>query len=263
MQAFFKSLHFNKITIMKKISLLLFLFITTIISAQFTVEDYDGVPIVDGDVRAFNSLDPVGVTSTEATLYFWINNLSPDNEILMKIRLESITNADGSSYQFCFGDLCIFDVDEGVTYPVSGIPETIPPGGTNLPENKFQNDNPGDGTNYPMDYVWKFFQVDEDDNEIGESITFTYRFDPNLSVNDFENNLGVYLENTLAVDVLKVQSLNSLSFEIFNLNGQLINANQIESGLSNINVANLKTGMYFIRFADNTGQTSTMKFVVK
>jgi hypothetical protein len=250
---------------MKKISILFsFLFITTIVTAQFTVEDYDGVPILDGDVRVFNSLEPTGTPGVnESVLYFWINNPSTEDEIFMKIKLESITNADGSSYQFCFGDLCIFDVNEGQTYPVSGVPETIPPGGTNLPENKFQNDNPGDGTNYPVDYVWKFFEVDADDNEIGTPLTFTYRFDPNLSVNDLENNLGVKLQNTIAGEELNVQSKHNLNFEIFNLNGQLIRSNQVEPGLNSISTASLNTGMYFIKFSNNNGTATTLKFVVK
>lgn len=248
---------------MKKISLLLvFLFITTFTFAQFTVEDYDGVPIVDGDVRVFSSLESTGGITNESTLNFWINNPSADNEIYIKISLESITNADGSEYQFCFGDLCIFDVHEGTIYPVSGIPETIPPGGTNLPENKFQNDNPGDGTNYPVDYVWKFFQVDEDDNEIGESITFTYRYDPTLSVGDFENNLGVFLQNTVATDFLNIQSKNALSFEVFSIKGQSINKGQVATGLNTINTSSFQTGLYFIRFFEGNS-SATMKFVVK
>ncbi|MDP0995690.1 hypothetical protein, partial [Klebsiella pneumoniae] len=81
----------------------------------------------------------------------------------------------------------------------------------------FYNENEGDGTNYPMDFVWRFFQVDENDNEIGESITYTYRFDPNLSVSDIENNLGVNLQNTIAENYLKIESVNPLGFEIFSL----------------------------------------------
>lgn len=248
---------------MKKINLFLFLFITSIASAQFTVEDYNGVPILDGDIRGFNSIEPTGEPgANESVLYFWINNPSTTDEIYMKIQLESITNADGSDYQFCFGDLCIFDVHEGTVYPTSGDPEVIAPGGTNFPDNKFQNDDLGDGT-YPMDFVWKFFQVDDNDNEIGTPLRFTYRFDPNLSVDELENTLGVTLENTLVFETLNVQSQNNLDFEIFNLNGQMIQTNQIAPGHTNINVENLQEGMYFIKFANSSGQTSTSKFIVK
>lgn len=248
---------------MKKLSLLVaFLFISLVSSGQFTVEDYNGVPIVEGDVREFSSLLPTGVSTNESTLNFWINNPSTTDEIYMRIKLESITNADGSSYQFCFGDLCIFDVQEGTIYPISGIPETIPPGGTNLPENKFQNDNPGDGVNYPVDYVWRFFQVDQNGDETGESLTFTYRFDPSLSVADFDNNLGIVLQNTVVTDLLNVQSKSALNFEMFSLNGQLINKGQIEAGINVLNTNGFKAGLYFIRFSDGSNST-TMKFVVK
>lgn len=245
---------------MKKTSLLFaLLFLAGIASAQFTVEDYNGVPILDGDVRGVNTTDPA-----IATLYFWINNESTTDDILIKIKQESITNSDGSSYQFCFGMLCIFDVQEGQVYPADGIPIMIPAGGTNPQYDKFQTENEGDGTNYPIDYVWKFFQVDEDDNEIGESITFTYRYDPLLSVNDLEAaNLGVILHNTIAARTLRVESINTLMFEIFNLNGQMINTDHISSGISDINTSNLNAGVYFIRFTDGSNNTSTMKFVVK
>jgi len=243
---------------MKKISLLFAcLLLTTIAFAQFNVTDYDGVQILDGDIRAFNS-----TVEADATLYFWINNESQTDDIFVRIKLESITNGDGSSYQFCFATLCIFDVEEGQTYPVSGGPVTIPAGGTNAQFDKFYNENEGDGTNYPMDFVWRFFQVDENDNEIGESITYTYRFDPNLSVSDFENNLGVNLQNTIAENVLNIESINPLVFEIFSLNGQLIQEGQLDSGVNKINTGSFNQGLYFIRFSDNNN-TFTQKFVVK
>lgn len=242
---------------MKKIHLLLtFLFLTTFAFAQFNVIDYDDVPILDGDIRTFNSTG-----EADATLYFWINNESMVDDIFVKIKLESITNSDGSSFQFCFGTLCIFDVQDGQTYPVSGVPETIPAGGTNPQFDKFYNENEGDGSNYPIDYVWKFFQVDGNGDEIGESITFTYRFDPTLSVSDFDNNMGVTLQNTIAKDILNVESINPLNFEILSLNGQLIQEGQIESGINNIHISG-KTGVYFIRFSDSS-DSSTFKFVIK
>lgn len=233
------------------------LFLTTIAFAQFNVTDYDGVQILDGDIRAYNS-----TVEADATLYFWVNNESQTDDIFVRIKLESITNGDGSSYQFCFATLCIFDVEEGQTYPVSGGPVTIPAGGTNAQFDKFYNENEGDGTNYPMDFVWRFFQVDENDNEIGESITYTYRFDPNLSVSDFENNLGVNLQNTIAENVLNIESINPLGFEIFSINGQLIQEGQLDSGVNKINTGSFNQGLYFIRFSDNK-DTFTQKFVVK
>lgn len=243
---------------MKKISLLLALLLSaTFTYAQFNVTDYDDVQILDGDIRAFNS-----TSAADATLYFWINNESQTDDIFVRIQLESITNGDGSSYQFCFATLCIFDVAEGQVYPVNGGPVTIPAGGTNAQFDKFFNENDGDGNNYPMDFVWKFFQVDGDDNEIGESISFTYRFDPNLSITDYENNLGVTLQNTISADFLNIESLNNLSFEMLSLNGQLINSGQIEAGLNKINTSNLNSGLYFIKFSDSNN-SSTLKFVVK
>jgi len=244
---------------MKKfIYLVPFLLVTTLLQAQFTVEDYDGVPILDGDIRSFNS-----VVEAEATLYFWINNDTTE-DILVKIKNESITNADGSAYQFCFGTLCIFDITKGQTYPVSGIPETIPAGGTNPQFDKFFNQNEGDGSNFPLDYVWKFFQVDENGDEIGESITFTYRYDPTLNTSDFQlNQMGVTLNNTVGSNEIQLTVKTPVSYETFNLQGKLIQKNGLSVGNSTIDVSGYKSGLYVMVFHDEAGNKATAKFIKK
>lgn len=242
----------------KFLLLFIFLFSTTVTFSQFSIEDYSGVPIEDGDIRSFGSVNP-GV----ATLYFWIVNESQTDDILIRIKLESITNSNGDSFQFCFGGLCIFDVEEGQTYPLSGVPEVIPAGGTNPEFDKFQNENEGDGTNYPIDYVWKFFQVDENNNEIGESITFTYRYDSSLNTQDFQNNVGVNLLNTISDGFLSVSALETVDYKIYNINGQMITKGNITSGNSTIQTHNLTRGLYFVEFANNKGNKTTLKFVVR
>lgn len=229
-----------------------------IINAQMTVVTYEGVQINDGDIFAFNTTNP-----SSASIYFYINNNS-NEPINVKIKCEEILNTNGENFEFCFSELCILSVEEGVTYPDSDENPyvVIPPGGTNPEFDHFLNLNTGSGT-FPLDYVFRFFQVDANQNEIGESITFTYRYDPNLSTDDFENSLGVALQNTIATDFLSVRSMNPLNYEIFNINGQLISFNSIGSGVNNVNVSNLNNGVYFIRFADENGSTTTMKFVVK
>jgi hypothetical protein len=248
---------------MKKAILILFstfLFTGTLFS-QMTLVSYDGFgggnteEIFDGDILMYNQVGDV--------IYFSIENSSSD-PINVKIKVEEITNTDGSEVQFCIGGNCLVQIDEGTIYPISGNPIEVAAGGNTMQQfDHFQNDNAGDGSNYPMDYVFKFFQVDEDDNEIGNPITFTYRFDPNLSVSGFENNLGVTLQNTLAIDLLTVRSMKSLNFEILNINGQLMDFSRIDSGINNLNVSNFNPGVYFIRFADENGNTTTMKFVIK
>lgn len=254
---------------MKKNSLfLVLLFLTTFAFAQFNVTDYDGEPILDGDVRVFSSIEPTTPGVNESVLYFWINNESPDDEIFIKIKLESITNADGSSYQFCFGMLCIFDVEEGVTYPEPSTENpngivVIPAGGTNPEFDKFQNDNLGDG-NFPMDYVWKFFQVDEEGNEIGESITFTYRFDPNLStVAHSLNAMGVTLKNTIGNNSIWFDSTASVNYQMFDLNGRAVQSVSFAEGSHQVGISQLTAGLYLLKFTDDQGRTATAKFVKK
>jgi len=243
---------------MKKITFLFtFLFVTTLLQAQFTVEDYDGAPILDGDFRTFNT-----TSQAEATLYFWINNDTTE-DILVKIKNVSITNSDGTAFQFCFGTLCIFDIVEGQTYPVSGIPETIPAGGTNPQFDKFFNENLGDGTNYPIDYVWKFFQVDGAGNELPGSITYTYRFDPTLGTSDLESIVNAKVINTYVDNELFLTLQEDVQLDIFNLQGKLVSSTGLSIGNHSLNMATLKTGMYIALLTNATGNKATAKFIKK
>lgn len=245
---------------MKKILAYTVLLCTTFAAtAQMTVTTYGSIEttINDGDVFGFNSLDP-----DDATLYFYIHN-DGDEDINVRVKVEEITNTDGSNFQFCFATLCVFDIFEDNTYPLSGGPVVIAPGETNAQYDKFQNENSGSGT-FPLDYVFKIFQVDGEDNEIGDPITFTYRYDPDLSVG--ENTLrsvGVSFDATYIDNVLQLNTTNPVQIKMYNLNGQHILSQQLQAGAQTIDVTALKSGLYLAHFTNGNGKTATAKFVKK
>ena len=98
---------------MKKNLLLLSLMFVGIFSmnAQFTVEDSEGNPIVDGEVVAYNVY-----TYPEASLDFFVNNTSGTDDIYTKIEFVSAVNADGSLMELCYG-LCYTGITIGNSYP--------------------------------------------------------------------------------------------------------------------------------------------------
>ena len=246
---------------MKKTVSLFSLLITTLaLQAQMTVTTYGALEteILDGDIISVGSLAPQA-----ATVYFYIHN-NFDEDIDVRVKVEQITNTDGDEFQFCFATLCIFSIEEGAVYPEQGGPVTIPAGGTNVEFDKFQNENAGDGENYPLDYVFKFFQVDENDEEIGESITFTYRFDPNLSTIDHSlNAMGVTLKNTIGNNSIWFDSTASVNYQMFDLNGRSIQSQFFAEGSHQVGISQLKAGLYLLKFTDNQGRTATAKFVKK
>src|SRR5690606_20464430 len=176
----------NTIITMKKIiTLFLFALLSVSVFGQFTVNTYDSNgnatgTIEDGEMFAFNT-----IAYAEASIYFGVKNDNP-HSINIRIVYEEIINASGDLYEFCFGSLCIFAVEEGVWYPEEGGPVVIASGDESPSDiDHFLNKNEGDGTNYPMDYIIKIFEVDNNDVPNGNEIIFTYRYDPTMSISDF------------------------------------------------------------------------------
>lgn len=257
--------YFNqKIIQMKKITLL-FLSVLVYVSAysQFTVNTYDTNQnptgtIEDGDLFAFNTLD-----YDTAAIYFGIQNDNP-HSINVRIVYEEITNADGSLYEFCFGSLCIFAVEEGVLYPEEGGPVIIASGEESPSDiDHFLNKNEGDGSNYPMDYLIKIFEVDENDVPNGNELTFTYRYDPTMSVSDFNSSVKVSLQNTLVESQLNILAEEPVNVEIFNIQGKKINNYSLQVGTHSIEAGNLSAGIYLARITNEYGQSSVFKLIKK
>lgn len=248
---------------MKKIIILsVLLFVSYTFQAQFSVVTYDsstmnetGV-INDGDVFAYNT------TSYDvASIYFWVKN---DNahSINLRIVYEEINNANGTDFEFCFGGLCIFAVEEGVNYPEEGGPVVINAGGQTVDFDHFLNKNEGDGTNYPIDYVIKFFEVDANDNPIGNPITFTYRFDPTMDIEDF-SQVNASIQNTLVETQLNIVAQEQVQLQVFDIQGKLISDFSLETGVNSLEMSGLSAGLYFGKLQNQAGQSEVFKFVKK
>jgi hypothetical protein len=122
------------------------------------------------------------------------------------------------------------------------------------------NADPGNGTDV-LDYVFRFYQIDMSGNEIGESLSVTYRYDPLLSVND--NNLNVNIFATSISDELNVTVDEELNLTIYNLQGKIVKSQRLNIGQQSINVSDLSSQMYIAHFDNGRGLSQTTKIVVR
>ena len=91
----------------------------------------------------------------------------------------------------------------------------------------------------------------------------TYRFDPNLSINDVGQlqKYGVIVKSTLVDSQLELDVLKPTDISIFDINGKSVFVSKLNYGIQSINVSNLMSSVYVIKFSDVEGKTSTLKFI--
>ena len=149
-----------------------FLLAVTSLQAQITLSKHDGTIISNNQVLSYNSLE-----YTQASFEFFVRNVGNASTRVL-IECVSTTNTDGTAFELCFGNQCLSEVAAGNSYP--DAPVVLAPNGVNGNFDHFYNANPGNGQ--IMDLVFRFYQIDLGGNEIGNSITFTYRYNPNLLI---------------------------------------------------------------------------------
>ena len=241
---------------MKKNYVLLLLFVSQLSISQISITSY-GVPVTNGAVLAKNQ---IGYPQAEI-LFRVRNNGTTTTNVWAKC--ESLLNNNGSMFQFCFADVCFAEVQQGVVYPIQAL--TLTPGSSNGNFDHFLNDNSGNGT-YPLDFVFKFFQTNQatqGGTEVGNAITFTYRFDPTLSTDEVDQlqTSGVIVKSTVIDTELNLDVLKGTAMTIYDLNGKSVYGTNLEYGIQSIDFSNLSAGIYIISFTNEEGITSTKKII--
>lgn len=244
---------------MKKIILILFLsiFIFSNTNAQFTVNKIDGTPFTNNQVIEFTTH-----SSTASELKFTVQNNSTDN-LDFRIRCTSLVNNNGSNFQLCWGGECISSVALNGIYP--GFQNVINAGANTIGFNdNFKNFNPGDGTNYPMDFSFRIFTRDLNGNTVGSSFNITYRYQGPLSIEhkDKLNAMGVKVLNNVANQFIGLEITKPVQYEIVNLQGQIIATKNIAEN-TNIDVSSYQTGLYFLNFKNQEGLSDAVKIFKK
>lgn len=165
---------------MKKIFLLLFASLTVLSCSsddngggEMKITKLDGTEIKNGDV--------INVTTTgddNALVSFYVKNTS-SSAINVKARLVSATNNE-TDMQFCFGQVCYSAVEVGSEYPLDRNEVITVPAKSQIGGESFHFQNYATSSS-PIDYVFEFFQYNENDEEVGNKVTVTYRYTPSAS----------------------------------------------------------------------------------
>jgi hypothetical protein len=213
-------------------------------------------PILDGDVFEFDTN-----IFEDAKLKFVLANTSSTESIQIKIEVVSFTNTDGTNLQLCVQPLCFFSIIVGDTYP--NDPIILGPGEDNGVFDYFVNTNPGDGVNYPMEYVLRFFTLNNNGDEVGDDITITYLYDPDpLSTSGFQlSDLGIELENTRVNQQISISSSTPAKMEVFNVLGKSLSLFEIGVGYNTFNMSDVSTGLLIAVFTSNDGRRAVTKLV--
>jgi len=127
----------------------------------------------------------------------------------------------------------------------------------------FVNYNSGNGVT-PVEYVFKVYMVNGLGNEIGNSVTFTYKYESNLAIDDFTQleNSGIVLNSSLIQSQLDIRATKNNTMQLFDLNGKLIKTATLSIGEHAIDTSNLISGMYILKFRnEEEGQESSIKIM--
>ncbi|MFY7742511.1 MAG: T9SS type A sorting domain-containing protein [Flavobacterium sp.] len=233
---------------MKKILLSLF-FCCLFLSAnaqQFNFRKSDGTPINNGDIIAFGA--------TGIPLNFRITNTS-NQPIDVKFKCVGLTNATGIQFQLCYGGSCYDNISLNGVYP--DYENLLAPGASNPSQGEYLiNYNAGNGS--VMDYQFSVYALGNEAN----AINFTYRFDPQLSVdNSTEFSNGIQLQNTLVNSFLQFNANLKGKVDLININGQFIMSKNFEAGSNQVDLSSLASGIYFATFTNEENKIIQYKLI--
>jgi hypothetical protein len=231
------------------ISLLL---ITTISYAQFTVAKSDGTPINDGDVFTYSTN-----TYPDSNLEFVVTNTT-NQGIDVVIEVVSVDGTNGSGMEVCFG-LCYSGIALSGVYP--SPPYHLDANASSEAHgNHFFNtasSNNGD----VIEYVFKFKQVDTNGDQIGNSVTITYRYDVNAAVNDYNNiDFSVY-PSIVTSNALTIKTTDNLQVTFVDLQGKTVKQFKVDNSTNQVDISDLKSGTYFLLISNKIGKEEFVKII--
>jgi len=227
--------------------------------AQFTVKDDNGNIINDGDIIEYGSLD-----QSLSELQFFVTNDNTSEPIFSRIEYVSKTNGTTSVFEeLCYEVECFFAVPVGTFIPPAHYEAIeIAPGRTTGIGNHFYDNDPGNGGN--VDSVFTFRQFDglTGTNSSGHTLTFTYRYNPLLSVNG-NTKVNLSLHTTLVSDYLTIDVNEPVQMTVYDLQGRLVKHGNLQIGQQVVNVSDLSSNVYVVQFKNEGGATKTSKVIIR
>lgn len=228
------------------------LFFIGSISAQLSFADLEGNPIENDAVLTFN---------TEHNFEFVLTNNS-DESIEVFLTAVSIDRPDGSFMDFCFGQLCYGDIEEGARYPNTAY---IMEAGASTPSGDHFMHHLGSGGNETATYVIKFYQEGNTSNYV----QFTYKYDPDYTAveDEFSSKPAVSVYPNPSRDFFYVRTYD------FDKDYQIVIRNVIGKEVKNINIKSsdeivkvqtddLTSGIYLYTVLSNGQFIETKKLII-
>lgn len=238
-----------------KLLLPLFLLVFSFTNAQFEVKDSSNNLITDGQNIAFS--DENCGYGDPCNWKFKVTNTGTE-DIYMQINCTAMDNTNGQNFQLCFAGVCLNSVSVGGSYP--NQPALIAAGATNSAGNSMWNQN-SDGST--KSWSFSFQQTDSSGNPIGSPLNIDYTFDPNLSAASFEDKINLSVYPTVTENTINVSTQQNLNLKIYNILGKTVKNLELTSGTSEIDLSDLASQPYILRFTNDRGEKLTKKIVIK
>ena len=233
--------------------------------SQFIVYEIDEGTTPYTDYQVFET-HSTNLTLPSTTFDFRIKNTG-SSPIKVRIKIESLINTNGDA-EMCVNGLCSSPVFQGDIYPLNADYLEIQPGGLQpyADGSKFGNLETGIDPSQPVDYVLKFYQVNDNGNEIGTPLHVICRYTSNSSgINDFKQKDLPFVYPNPAKDVITIShsSTKISNIKIFDITGKQIEGLNISDNKQAIDISDLQQGLYLVSLFDDKKLVSQQKLIVK
>lgn len=147
--------------------------------------------------------------------------------------------------------------------PTSGDAFIVGAGQTSGMGNHFFNDDPGNGIDN-VDYVFAMRQYADANStvEVGTPLTFTYRYNPTLSVNN-ASQVNLSLISTMVTNQLIMDINEPVQVKLYDMQGKLVQEAKFEIGRQVMDVSSLSSQQYIVQFKNEGGALKTSKIIVR
>lgn len=238
------------------------LFGLTLCAQNFHLEDANDSSVI------YSSGDTVEVTElgdliTEAGFFnFKIRNNSEEN-IKVQAKLIEEINGNTEALQFCFAVDCYVGIVLDRVYPTDGEYAEITPGGTHKNDATDHIANFYDPENQEIvSYTFRFFEINDNLEEIGEPFLITYQYNPTLSTPYFETDIAT-LSSTILKNIMDIQLNEDAYLRMYDSSGRKVFDKNLTSGTHQVHLPNLLSNLYFVQLINKTGARQTFKVIVK
>lgn len=244
---------------MNKITFFLLFLISFAVNAQFSLETSIG-RIENGEVITTRTLEEKG-----SDLRFSIIN-DTDEAIAVRLKIVALENTDGRDFELCFGGDCHQQIREGAVYPQNEEGYYLIPsqgifdkGLNRLWNRKEEGEIPEDY----LGYKFEFEQIDTRTSAVIRSLQFTYKYEHPEKTEETKQEVQVHLPRTVIRNgSLSLEAGEPLTFQIFNLIGREVKHQRVQSGQYRIDISDLSSQIYIVRFQNRQGLVKTQKIVV-